>query len=50
MDDLCLKRMLFERLRDRSCWGEAESEDQRKNRRIAEIISLKKLHIVQRTH
>jgi len=34
MDDLFLKRVLFEWLRDRSCWGVAKSEDQRKNRRI----------------
>jgi len=43
MDDLFLNRVLFEWLRDRSCWGEAESEDQRKNRRIAEIVSLKEI-------
>jgi hypothetical protein len=41
MDDLFLKRVLFEWLRDRSCWVVTESEDQRKNRRIAEIASLK---------
>jgi hypothetical protein len=34
MDNFLLNRMLSERLRDRSCWVEAESEAQRKNRRI----------------
>jgi hypothetical protein len=43
MDDLFLKRVLFEWLRDRSCWVEAESEAQRKNMHIAEIASLKEI-------
>jgi len=34
MDDLFFNRVLFEWLRNRSCWAVAESEDQRKNRRM----------------
>jgi len=34
MDDLFLKRVLFEWLRDRSRWVVTESEDQRKKRRM----------------
>jgi hypothetical protein len=35
MDNLFFKKgVLFEWFRDRSCWGIAESEDQRKNRQI----------------
>jgi hypothetical protein len=41
MDDLFLNRMLSEWLRDRSCWGEAESEDQRKKQAYTKIVSLK---------
>jgi hypothetical protein len=42
MDDLFLKRVLFEWLRDRSCWVEAYREAQRKNRRMPKLHLKKK--------
>ena len=48
MDDQILKHVLFECIKDRSCWVEAESEDQRKNRHIKKsTIAGNQRHMMQ---